>query len=289
MWSIGLYTGPELKQIKQYGDGPILTPDDVTDFPCGDVADPFVVYDNGWHMFFEGTNYDFIMTSYESARGKGEICYASSKDGINWKYEGSVLREPFHLSYPNVFKYNGEYFMIPAKRVPELRVYIATDFPRKWKLHRIPFKKRGWFSADNSLLEKDGKLWLFLQCGGRANKRARAYSLSLFEFSIDKIKRHPSSPIATGPNNARPAGRIIHVKDTIVRTSQVCKKVYGRGVKAFEIMELNDMDYKERPINNGYCLIRANENEWSSEGMHHMDVHKVNDKLRVYVDGKDDC
>ena len=51
-----------------------------------------------------------------------------------------VLQEDFHMSFPHVFDWNGEVWMIPETgNDHSLRLYRAEEFPRKWKLEgRIP-------------------------------------------------------------------------------------------------------------------------------------------------------
>ena len=41
-----------------------------------------------------------------------------------------MLKEPFHLSYPYVFKHKGTYYMIPESRAAgAVRLYRARSFP----------------------------------------------------------------------------------------------------------------------------------------------------------------
>ncbi len=76
-------------------------------------------------MFFEVLNRDCR---------KGEIGYAASKDGLSWTYQHIVLAEPFHLSYPYVFEWENNYYMIPeANSTESIRLYRATNFPRQWE------------------------------------------------------------------------------------------------------------------------------------------------------------
>jgi len=42
-----------------------------------------------------------------------KIGMAKSRNGLAWQYQQSILREPFHLSYPHVFRWQGDYFMTP--------------------------------------------------------------------------------------------------------------------------------------------------------------------------------
>ncbi len=47
---------------------------------------------SNWFTFFEVLSREY---------GRGEIGLAASVDGFEWQYRQIVLREPFHLSYPN--------------------------------------------------------------------------------------------------------------------------------------------------------------------------------------------
>ena len=46
-----------------------------------------------------------------------------------------VLREPFHLSFPHVFSFDDEVFMVPETLgAGAVRLYRAIDFPDRWEL-----------------------------------------------------------------------------------------------------------------------------------------------------------
>ena len=114
---------------------PVLTADDVDDEPFVDyVADPFVaVEDDTYHMFFE---VQYIPDAGDSA----DIGHATSADGLEWAYQGIVLDDPYHLAYPLVFRWDGEWYMTPDKAtydyngIPEFRIYRADPFPSEWVL-----------------------------------------------------------------------------------------------------------------------------------------------------------
>lgn len=45
---------------------------------------------------------------------QGDIGVAISTDhGLTWKHLGTALDEPWHLSYPFVFRWQGEVYMMP--------------------------------------------------------------------------------------------------------------------------------------------------------------------------------
>ena len=102
-WS-GVTTGPFHLVDPPNIQNPVLTAADVTDAYASFVADPFLFFENNvWYMFFEVYRPGF----------DGAIAFATSADGLTWSYQGLVLDEPFHLSYPLVFKYGNSHYMVP--------------------------------------------------------------------------------------------------------------------------------------------------------------------------------
>ena len=59
---------------------------------------------------------------------------------------GEVLDEPFHISYPQVFKHKDRYFMLPeTKRSNNILLYEAKNFPYDWGIvdtliHNVRYK-----------------------------------------------------------------------------------------------------------------------------------------------------
>jgi hypothetical protein len=127
-FAIGIYSGASPFEMKPAAgvSNPVLSRKRITEIPAGTVADPFMIKVRGsWYMFFELTN---------QIRHKGEIALATSKDALDWRFEQIVLAEPFHMSYPYVFEWEGEIFMIPETgRARSVRLYKARQFPKNWQ------------------------------------------------------------------------------------------------------------------------------------------------------------
>ena len=67
-----------------------------------------------------------------SPTDRGEIAHATSRDGAAWTYRSVVLREPFHLSYPQVFEWDGAIYMVPESRQDAaVHLYVAEAFPTR--------------------------------------------------------------------------------------------------------------------------------------------------------------
>src|SRR5215469_1880228 len=127
VWSIGIFSGSTLSDLKPAPgiEMPVISAKDVNDVPAKFVADPFMIEADGtWYMFFEVMN---------AATDKGEIGLATSRNGFEWNYQRIVLSEPFHLSYPCVFRIGDEYFMIPETfEAKAMKLYRADPFPVRW-------------------------------------------------------------------------------------------------------------------------------------------------------------
>jgi hypothetical protein len=132
---------------------PVLTALDVTDVQASFVADPFIFYENNtWYMFFE---------VYIPGVNRGDIGLATSWNGLHWMYEGIVLSEGFHHSYPLVFKYNDSYYMVPESyQIQEVRIYEAYNFPYDWNYIATIVSGRGF--VDPSIFRYNNKWWMFV-------------------------------------------------------------------------------------------------------------------------------
>ena len=127
-WSIAMYAGESPLRLGPAAgaSNPVISAGSVTDVPARFVADPFMVKVDGlWHMFFEVLN---------NQPNRGEIGRATSRDGLAWQYERIVLKEPFHLSYPYVFRWKDDFYMTPETLgANAVRLYRAVRFPDEWE------------------------------------------------------------------------------------------------------------------------------------------------------------
>jgi hypothetical protein len=259
-WSIGIYQSESYEPINFSADhfkNPVLTKIQVSDIKANFVADPFLIYENNtFYMFFE---------AYNTITAQGDIGLAESNDGINWSYEQIVLDEPFHLSYPCVFIYNNEYYMIPeTSAINAIRLYKANIFPYNWSF--IKTIANGKKFRDNTIFYFNSTWWLFTQTDNNDVLRLY-YSESLFGLWIE----HPLSPIISGDANiTRPAGNVIIFNNRIIRFAQDDYPYYGNQVWAFEVTNLSKQDYNEKnfddkPFLEGY-------EKWNLKGIHHISI-----------------
>lgn len=277
-WAIGIYTGDSPLRLAP-ADGlhnPVITHRDVTDVPALFVADPFMVRRGGsWFMFFEVLN---------AETGRGQIGLAESADGRAWRYRRIVLSEPFHLSYPHVFEFDGEHYMIPETLEPgRVALYRARHFPEDWE--RAATLLDGVRCADPTVFRHAGRWWMYA-----CTAPGEHDTLSLYH--ADKLNgswsEHARSPVVAGDaRRARPAGRVVSHGNRLIRFAQDCSPIYGTQVRAFALSSLTAEDYREEELPESPVLRPvAGGRAWNDCRMHHIDAHPLGDgRWIACVDG----
>ncbi|HEY5587615.1 MAG TPA: hypothetical protein VIK86_01515 [Candidatus Paceibacterota bacterium] len=278
VWSISTYKGKNLMEILKPDrfNEPVLTKNDISDIIAEFIADPFIVKENDeYYMFFE------LLDKLEQ---KGCIGLAISKNGLEWKYNKVVLKEKFHLSYPYVFKYEEQYYMIPeCGESGYIKLYHSKKFPYEWEC--VVDLIEGTY-GDASIVFYDNKFWLFAEKmdlqGNRNCNLHLYYSESLKHGWIE----HPKSPLIIDDySKARPAGRIILFKNDIIRFSQNDLDYYGKNINMHKVTKLTIEDYDEEEVQLDLSGTGV-DNKWNRDGMHHIDCCKLNnDEWLVAVDG----
>ncbi len=197
-------------------------------------ADPFLIEDRGriW-LFFE---------DYSYGERKGVIaCRQVFADGELGKVQ-TVLRRPYHLSYPFVFKHEGSCYLIPesaSNRTVEL--YRATDFPYRWSLVKVLYQEK---AVDTTVFIDGDTFWFFTTLKAPAGDGA-----CLCLFYADRIDGewhwHPSNPLSMDVRDARCGGRVFRQDGRLIRISQDGSGRYGSSFSFREIVMLSKTDYRE--------------------------------------------
>jgi hypothetical protein len=273
VWSIKVFRAdslvcepPDDKELHT----PTLQAGHVRDIPTEFVADPFLLlHGSTYYLFFEALN---------KATGLGDIGFATSKDGVTWHYQQIVLSEKFHLSYPQVFEWEGEFYMIPESVGAEkVLLYKAKAFPYQWEIVKGLLPGR---YTDPSVFVHDGKWWMFAGSKGK----------NLHLFSADRLdgswEEHPRSPLLHDNTRiSRPGGRVIVDGGQIYRYTQDGEPQYGSATRVFRITAISATEYAEEELN----LILSGtgkDGSWRKDGMHHIDQLKLNDnQWLIAVDG----
>ena len=203
-------------------------------------ADPFLCTRDGKTFCFVE---DFVYKT-----GRGHIT-ALEIQGTKIVERGIALTEPFHLSFPFLFEYQGELYMCPeAGESGQVRIYRCTEFPLQWKLEKIIMEDVS--AVDTMLFPREGKWWMLTSID---ESGTRDHCSELFLFSSDSPLStnwapHRQNPIRIDSCGGRNAGLIIE-GDKIFRLAQ-CQGFdrYGHSLVVHEIKETSDSRYIEERV-----------------------------------------
>jgi len=202
-------------------------------------ADPFIVeHENKHYLFLEVFPY---------ARDLGHLSCMEIYDDGSYSQPKKILERPYHLSFPNIFEYDGIYYMVPETGDNEtIELYEAVSFPYEWKFkHCLMDNIRAY---DANVIFHNGLWWLFAAVAVTEGcPTTEELYLYYADSPISKTwTAHTNNPIVSDAISARPAGKIFEKDGVLIRPSQDCAGSYGAGINFCEIVELSKTRYKEK-------------------------------------------
>lgn len=162
---------------------------------------------------------------------------------------GIALQEPFHLSFPFLFEYQGELYMCPEScEAREIRVYRCTDFPLKWRLEKTLM--RGVSAADSLLFEKAGRWWMLTSID-QAETGDHCSELYLFSAESPLSTAwtpHGQNPILVDSIGGRNGGLISEGERLFRLGQRQGFDRYGESLGVYEIKEISESRYREELV-----------------------------------------
>lgn len=202
-----------------------LVPDDGLRY----YADPFVFSHNGRsHVFIE---------EYPLATARGVISVAELDERGRTGAFRPVLECGYHLSYPFVFSYDNQIWMIPeacASGVVDL--YRAINYPDQWALDRrllddVP-------GCDATIVSYGGKYFMILTAtrwlGTTWDKQRMFYA----QTPLGPWTEMDGGLVRIDCMTARPAGAPVYIGGRILRPVQDCSRGYGSSMGVLEVQTL---------------------------------------------------
>ncbi len=199
-------------------------------------ADPFI-----WMQ--EGNYFIFYEERFYSSR-RGHIACLTLDQNMNPIDNCVVLKRPYHLSYPFMFEYQQQIYMIPeTEQNHAVELYRCTHFPEQWEFVKPLLTNIK--AVDGTLLEAYGKWWLFTTVRVGRFPWDNLYLFYADHPLADRWTPHPRNPIVKDIRFARPAGRVFLRNGDLIRPSQDCSVRYGHAINFNRICVLTESDYAE--------------------------------------------
>ena len=201
-------------------------------------ADPFLFHENGDEVCFI-EEFDGV----ERQRGYIVVYDLSGEKPVRL---GEALVEPFHLSFPFVFRFDGKIYMCPeTSAASQIRLYECLEFPLRWKLSRVLLDG---IKAVDSIVFENRDLWWMLTNDDAAGTGEFSGQLSAFfaESPLsDAWRPHPLNPICVDAAIARNGGLLLD-GDAFFRVAQSQGfGVYGKGFSLRKIERLDKEGFRE--------------------------------------------
>ena len=189
-------------------------------------ADPLLFSDNGKTWLF--------VEAFNRVAKKGEIGYFEIIDGkaVNFKI---IIDTPTHMSYPFVFKYQHEYYMIPETGAAHyIALYKAKVFPGEWVLDKILLDNVVY--RDSTIIPGENghfKVLSYKQEG--TNRFNLKNTFTVFDLDINQKKLEKVSEFKDSKQCNRPAGPCFENGGKHYRVAQKCNRAYGEAMFLYEI------------------------------------------------------
>jgi hypothetical protein len=226
-WRVGyrFIDGPGIAETGSIGTGWLQVPDEGDHF----YADPFPFEWQGRYFIF--------VEDYPHATKKAVISVVEfGGDGIPLSPK-PVLEEPFHLSYPQVFAWNGEIWMLPEGSASgRLTLYRAADFPHRWVAETTLLEGE---ISDATLLEHGGRWWLFATARDGFGSTSDTLAVFWAPSLTGPWTPHAKNPILIDRRMARPGGAFVQVGGKLLLPVQDGTRGYGGGLGLSELLELD--------------------------------------------------
>ena len=206
------------------------------------APDPFIVSD--------GSDTWIFAEMVDKKSQNGELGVARfNQESLTFR---TVIKESYHLSFPNVFKHDNEWYMIPESyKSGRIILYRAIEFPYKWEKLQTIWNQDGMDSIPFQL----GKKWYLFTT---LVSTQRSFILTTDRFPTGKWTKVKSDPL---PEGYRGGGNAIYRFDKVILPIQpvVPGAAYGSALSLYSIDDELNMKKEVQFAQFSH-----------SKGMHHM-------------------
>ena len=223
--------------------------------PGSYLADPFLVERDGRTVCYVE---EFDLTSE-----RGRISWLDLGDGTGKpEYRGTLIEEPYHMSFPFPFEYQGELYMVPETyEAGEISLYRCVAFPDQWE--RCGTLMDGVEASDTMIFEDpsassdaggegefgySGRWWMLtnLRPEGALDFFSRLYVFWSDDPLSGRWTPHPLNPVLVDADGGRNGGLLQGANGSVYRVGQLQGMMtYGEGWEVFQLGDLANCIYRE--------------------------------------------
>jgi hypothetical protein len=203
------------------------------------LMDPCIVEWEGEHVIF--------VEDFSWEKGRAGISYLRIDPEGTCSGPFAALEREHHLSYPFVFEWRNELYMIPEMAsAGAVEAFRAERFPDRWQLAATLMDNVALL--DPTVCEHDGRLWLFGNMGALGVSVEDELYLFYSDSLVGPWHAHPLNPIVSDVRRARPAGGLFLRDGHLIRPGQDSSRTYGGAVVFSRVDVLTETEYRETPV-----------------------------------------
>lgn len=240
IWQTGLLKARTAEIISEYPFS--INPNEV-DWPRatnsdGYLADGFALKQNERLLLL------FEDYTYKGRKGKISASWYSERNETFTKPQ-VLLDEPWHLSYPYIFKHNGMFWCIPECKDHKNVELYRLDISSMKLVHERTLVK-DLEAVDPTLIFHNNHWYLFFTAGYASNVELHIWHAENLE---DDFQPHVLTPVKADVSNSRPAGSPFYLDGKLYRPAQDCSRSYGGRIILNEIKILSEDYFLEMAAN----------------------------------------
>ena len=201
-------------------------------------ADPFPVR--------EGNRAWIFLEELVYSEGKGVIAVIEVDAAGHRSTPQRVIEEPYHLSYPCLFRWLGQWYMVPeSSQGHRIQLYRCVRFPDRWEPATLLMN--GVKAVDTTIFEHADRWWMLTSTASHA---AMFDELSAFhaETPLGPWIPFRRNPVVIDIVGGRCAGLPFEHEGKLYRAVQDGSRRYGYGMELREIVRLTPDDLDERSV-----------------------------------------
>lgn len=210
-------------------------------------ADPFIIEKDGKTFVF--------MEAMDVLAGKGRIAVSEIRSIDGFTEPVTVIEETFHMSFPMLFTFRGELYMLPETRqAHKLILYRCTSFPFKWE--RWAETEDLWSVVDSVVIKEKEDMVLMMSRKGSGfetkllfgkiqipDEKGGKVVIDTVPYTfVNDVQRYSLS-------NRNGGGILCEKQGQHIRVAQESTEMeYGVAVVLNRILELNKEKYREEQL-----------------------------------------
>jgi len=221
------------------------------------LADPFIVERDGRSVVYAE---EFDLKSDRGRISWLELGDEADSDRHNATYRGTLIEEPYHMSFPFVFEHGNELYMVPETfEAREVSLYRCVRFPDQWE--RCGTLMDEVEASDTMLFRDDGtyghpgRWWMLtnLRPEGALDFYSRLYLFWSEDPTSADWTPHPLNPVLIDAEGGRNGGLLHGADGRIHRVGQIQSIMkYGAGWTISRLLSARPDGFSEETVASVY-------------------------------------